>query len=567
MAICPTQLLELLPVAIDENLYSDQSDQQRALIWLRKSLVRKWHGGKGLKKAEAAALATFRSDNASIKDFRIDEENVYLFETLKRARAILHEVLMSGPLQSPRVSMSLAINRMRPGPGKSQGAQLNNFLSKVFESELTVYDLGTYAFYQQNLSYRWSSAEKLRADHYGVRVVESSKLNFALKNVDESRGINTESTVDMMLQLGCGSLLEDVLEEFFGINLSRQPEVNRALARMGSISGYYATIDLKSASNRIATCLVKFLLPLPIFMCLDRIRAKCIDFPKAHGGGREELHMFSTQGNGFTFPLQTLLFACIVKATLEESDFDSQGSKRVTWSVFGDDIICPSRQFDKVVRMLEYCGFTANRTKSFSTGGFRESCGKDYFQGNDIRGVYLKELSHEQHIYTAFNRLARWSVRHRLDLNRILSFLWHLAKQKRVVPFDAGDDAGFKLPFSIATGHESVRFDRKERRWMYKQLEAVPRRHSTGRLSNNPQAIFVSMLAGYVRSGVVRREKRTRDFGKYGMPPVKEYTDYLGERVLNPQYRERVRGTTSWDFVPIKGPTALDYEMALNTVW
>jgi len=100
------------------------------------------------------------------------------------------------------------------------------------------------------------------------------------------------------------------------------------------------------------------------------------------------LEILSSMGNGYTFPLQTMIFCCAIRAVRR---YLCLGGYRAgsTWSVFGDDIIVPTFMYGRVIRLLELIGCTPNVNKSFAEGPFRESCGKDYFLGIDIRPVYI----------------------------------------------------------------------------------------------------------------------------------------------------------------------------------
>jgi hypothetical protein len=57
--------------------------------------------------------------------------------------------------------------------------------------------------------------------------------------------------------------------------------------------------------------------------------------------------------------------------------------------VYGDDIICESSAYPYVVAFLEKLGFQVNQEKSFHTGCYRESCGKEYINGIDVTGPYF----------------------------------------------------------------------------------------------------------------------------------------------------------------------------------
>jgi len=52
--------------------------------------------------------------------------------------------------------------------------------------------------------------------------------------------------------------------------------------------------------------------------------------------------------------------------------------------VYGDDLIVPIESVHTVVNLLEHFGAQVGADKSFWTGKFRESCGREYFNGHDV---------------------------------------------------------------------------------------------------------------------------------------------------------------------------------------
>jgi hypothetical protein len=52
--------------------------------------------------------------------------------------------------------------------------------------------------------------------------------------------------------------------------------------------------------------------------------------------------------------------------------------------VFGDDLIVPKDHVATVVQVLEHFGAQVGLDKSFWTGKFRESCGREYFNGHEV---------------------------------------------------------------------------------------------------------------------------------------------------------------------------------------
>jgi len=98
-------------------------------------------------------------------------------------------------------------------------------------------------------------------------------------------------------------------------------------------------------------------------------------------GSRERLEKFSSMGNGFTFPLESLIFWALASAASDD-----------IVTVYGDDIICAVKDVELIIKVLEACGFAINKGKSFWSGPFRESCGSDYYRGIDVRPVYVKTV-------------------------------------------------------------------------------------------------------------------------------------------------------------------------------
>jgi len=58
--------------------------------------------------------------------------------------------------------------------------------------------------------------------------------------------------------------------------------------------------------------------------------------------------------------------------------------------VYGDDIIVPTYCAESVADTLESFGILVNRNKSFWNGKFRESCGKEYYDGHDVSIVKVR---------------------------------------------------------------------------------------------------------------------------------------------------------------------------------
>jgi len=169
------------------------------------------------------------------------------------------------------------------------------------------------------------------------------------------------------------------------------------LALLGSRSGQLATVDLKSASDRLSTHVVQrvfranpMLLGMMVacrtrFIRPPRIRLGKTTKVDSKSPSLHKLRKFSTQGSALTFPIQSIVFAVIcVGVGKYHHPHRSWRSLARQVRVFGDDIIVPVAWEPQLRQVLHLLGLRVNDTKTFATGNFRESCGTDAWMGYDI---------------------------------------------------------------------------------------------------------------------------------------------------------------------------------------
>jgi hypothetical protein len=149
------------------------------------------------------------------------------------------------------------------------------------------------------------------------------------------------------------------------------------------------------ASDLISTEVVYHLLPIDWAAALAYGRSSHCEVE----GEVVKLQKFSSMGNGFTFPLESLIFYALAKAACDDEN-DAV-------SIYGDDIIVPTEKYQRVVSALHAAGFEVNLSKSYHSGPFRESCGKDYYLGVDIRPFYLKDRLSGQAAFILHNYYVR----------------------------------------------------------------------------------------------------------------------------------------------------------------
>lgn len=425
---------------------SDMNHSAAASSMLLSSFYKKLCPSGHNASADAAALEKFLSINSSSAQWHVPPMSELHSRVYDAFRDHIRCALDSrDDIRS--YDLSYLADSIDCGPGAAQLSNPSSLLTKLFGGTLSYYHPQSLALYRAAIASSgfWSSAEKLRSDRFGETMVRGGKIFFVKKTTEISRTCCTESNVDMLLQKGIGNFIESRLEWYFGINLSSQPDKNRELARQGSLNDTLCTIDLASASDSISRNLLRAVLPDTTLK--GHIFLTAGDNVILPGNRVIEKGMISTMGNGFTFPLETLLFACAVRSVYDVLGYPWDRSKS-DWGVFGDDIIVRSDAYHLVTSFLTLIGFSVNDSKSFFTGPFRESCGHDYFRGRNVRGVYITTLETPQSLCSAFNRLVRWSCFHGVPIFRTLARLrlW-LGANAPMIPYAESDDAGIKVPF------------------------------------------------------------------------------------------------------------------------
>jgi hypothetical protein len=260
------------------------------------------------------------------------------------------------------------------------------------------------------------------------------------KTLKTPRIIAVEPTAMQYVQQGIKDDLvdaisrDDILGSVVGFD---DQEVNQFLARQGSSDGSLATLDLSEASDRVSNQLVRLLLkPHPhLARGVDACRSRKADVP---GYGVKRLAKFASMGSALTFPIEAMIFTVIIfigiqsklSRPLTRRDIKSlRGQVRV----YGDDIIVPADYVRSVVEALETFGFKVNLGKSFWTGKFRESCGKEYYDGHDVSIVKVRqdlpaqrtdvlEIISTVSLRNQFYELGLWSTTSKLDqwLERVI---------------------------------------------------------------------------------------------------------------------------------------------------
>lgn len=237
---------------------------------------------------------------------------------------------------------------------------------------------------------------------------ESARVLFVPKDSRGPRLISCEPREYMYIQQGLMTLLMDTVTSGKARLMLpfKDQTVNQKLARSGSKDGSYATIDLKEASDRVHSDLVRLLFPPNWWEALNSARTQYTTLPC---GTTVPLKKFAPMGSATCFPVESIVFWAITLAASPDSyHIEGRKTKFPTMSVFGDDIIVPSALADNTINALESYGLLVNREKSFTNGPFRESCGGDFYLGHDVAPVRIKtlpDLSLDKVKFVSINKL------------------------------------------------------------------------------------------------------------------------------------------------------------------
>lgn len=299
-----------------------------------------------------------------------------------------------------------------------------------------------------------------------IRIAANNKISFVPKTAKTHRAIAVEPLLNGYIQKGIDLLMRKHLKRI-GIDLNDQ-SLNQRMAHSGSMDDSdesFVTIDLSSASDSISIGLARLVLPPDWFILLNHTRSPRYEFR----GKSFTYHKFCSMGNGFCFPLETLLFTACCFAS-------GCGKPGTDFSVYGDDIVVRKKHAVKVLSLLRVMGFSPNVSKTFLEGPFRESCGADWYTGKDVR-PYILDYSLD-----SLESLFKWlNLTRRNQLTTdffesvrpyVLGLIPHRYRFFR--PHKGNADSGIDSWADEHLSSPHCFFDRRKQLWMCKTLVHKP---------------------------------------------------------------------------------------------
>jgi len=248
---------------------------------------------------------------------------------------------------------------------------------------------------------------------------------------------------------------DELLSAFIGFE-DQMP--NQQLALVGSLSGDLATLDLSEASDRVSISHVADLMARSSNL-LEAVMAVRSTKADVEGYGVIPLAKYASMGSALTFPLEAMCFLTSIFLGIEQG-LGSRLTRRTIKSfvgkvrVYGDDIIVPVDFVHQVVASLEgRYGFKVNHNKSFWTGKFRESCGKEYYDGMDVSIVRMRR-KFPTNLADASEVISAVSLRNQF----YWSGMWETAKwidDEVLIPLLGEDRYPYVLPTSPVLGRHA----------------------------------------------------------------------------------------------------------------
>ena len=231
----------------------------------------------------------------------------------------------------------------------------------------------------------------------------AAKLRLVPKTLATPRVIVKEPTAMQYMQQAIMAVMVESIESQSSLIGFADQEVNRSMARSASKDGSLATIDLSEASDRVSLGQVKasFAGVPDLLDALLATRSDRVLLPL--GEIREkEISRFASMGSAVCFPVEACVFLCALLLAVERHHRKSDSTFSLTYGflkgfegrmrVYGDDIIVPVEYLPEVQEVFTSLGWIINTNKSFAKGFLRESCGGEYWNGEDVTPVRVRSL-------------------------------------------------------------------------------------------------------------------------------------------------------------------------------
>lgn len=338
-------------------------------------------------------LESFSSIDQALGNFQLPDDSI-----IRYARILITRVFSGfNPMEiTPRHGPGAVATGEESGD-KSNFSRIYTHLDKVFPF-CEYFTLGDLHVADQ---YKWIQT---------LEVLEEATAKVALVPKD-SRGprlISAEPLEIQWIQQGLLRAIVPWVERHRltsgHVNFTDQ-NINRSLALSGSLSGRIVTLDMKDASDRVSTDLVKTLFGgTTLLRPLLASRSSSTRLPD---GRLVTLNKFASMGSAVCFPVEALCFWALAVAALRKHGRTLRHCLSTVY-VYGDDIIVDGEDYPILLQHFPRFGLVFNSSKCCLGGFFRESCGCDAYKGVDVTPIRMR---------------TRWSHRDILDASELSSYV------------------------------------------------------------------------------------------------------------------------------------------------
>lgn len=204
--------------------------------------------------------------------------------------------------------------------------------------------------------------------------------------------------------------------------------INQKLAILGSsVEPETVTLDMKEASDRIASSVVRAIFPKNWVALFDACRTEHVLLPKKE---KFAINKYAPMGSALCFPIESMVHWALSCAVYMLMGVSSETVFQSVY-VYGDDIVLRSLPPGVLFKVFPKFGLKFNEAKSCTEGKFRESCGVDAFAGENISTLKFKKripissgdpecfaawieysnLSFEKGFYSTAIQIQRWLSR------------------------------------------------------------------------------------------------------------------------------------------------------------
>lgn len=337
-------------------------------------------------KRQAAALDNFVAVEATFRTFSLSAKDLFHFWDTSF-------VLWSDMLRSLSCSMSTP----RHGPGATADRISGNgkYEWRRWHERLEPY----FPIIGNGYSISVDSERMLHNVTFVSPEHETpARVTLVPKTLKGPRVIALEPHCMQFTQQGILGLLVEAIESNWpssGHIRFRDQSVNQSHALTSSKDGLLATIDLSDASDRVPLSLVKVMFESneDLLQAILACRSTHAELPD---GRKVFLRKFASMGSALCFPVESMYFYTVVVATLLREMHLPVTRRNVDYvsrhvHVYGDDLLVPSAYAIAVLDGLQRYNCKINHNKTFMTGKFRESCGVDAYDGEEVTPTYVRQ--------------------------------------------------------------------------------------------------------------------------------------------------------------------------------